>query len=393
MLPLNNYDDTAAKARAQYMRGIASSKAAAGVFVLGLVVCVVVFADGAPDPGGLLSLAAPRGRGRSLHEEIRDIKQHTESLALRVGMLGDSLSAMARDLNRMTDEREARVNRVGELVEAARLEATSLRAHVKTRVEALKEEQETTLATLQKAVDTMQTKCTADTNRRPPAADDARAAAAGAGRADSAYQYDPGSAYFSNGVPPSTPVSDPCSEHEAGDESLNACRRDAVRTAFQHSWKGYKEYAWGSDELQPVSRKPKNWGPGGGLGLTMVDAISTMWVMGLKDEFHEVREWIKTGLDLDQNYGISAFEATIRLVGAMVSAYELSGERHPEFLDVAENVAQRILWAYNTSSGIPHATVNLFTHQHSSPQWTGGSSVLSEFGTVQLELRTLSYHT
>ena len=145
----------------------------------------------------------------------------------------------------------------------------------------------------------------------------------------------------------------------------------------------------------PLSRRARDWGKGAtkGLGLTMLDAVSTLWLMGLEDEFHEVRRWAAEELDFDQDYDISAFESTIRMVGALVSAYELSGEKHPELVAKARQLADILLVAYNTSSGIPHATVNLRTRAHANPPWTGGSSVLSEFGTVQLELRTLSLHT
>lgn len=50
-----------------------------------------------------------------------------------------------------------------------------------------------------------------------------------------------------------------------------------------HSWKGYEDHAWGSDELQPLTQEGKE--TLGGLGATIVDSLDTLWVMGLKDQF------------------------------------------------------------------------------------------------------------
>ena len=55
---------------------------------------------------------------------------------------------------------------------------------------------------------------------------------------------------------------------------------EAVREAFRHAWKGYKDFAWGHDELRPLSKSYSEWF---GLGLTLIDALDTMWIMGLKE--------------------------------------------------------------------------------------------------------------
>lgn len=57
-------------------------------------------------------------------------------------------------------------------------------------------------------------------------------------------------------------------------------RLEVVRDAFRHAWKGYKSYAWGHDELKPIS---KTFGEWFGLGLTLIDSLDTMWIMGLKE--------------------------------------------------------------------------------------------------------------
>ncbi len=47
-----------------------------------------------------------------------------------------------------------------------------------------------------------------------------------------------------------------------------------------HAWNAYKKYAWGHDELKPVSHGWQEWF---GIGLTIVDSLDTMWIMGLKE--------------------------------------------------------------------------------------------------------------
>lgn len=54
----------------------------------------------------------------------------------------------------------------------------------------------------------------------------------------------------------------------------------AVIEAFRHAWKGYKDFAWGHDELKPLSKSYSEWF---GLGLTLIDALDTMWILGLRE--------------------------------------------------------------------------------------------------------------
>lgn len=57
-------------------------------------------------------------------------------------------------------------------------------------------------------------------------------------------------------------------------------RQEAVVAAMKHAWKGYKTYAWGHDHLKPISRSRNDWLR---LGLTLVDALDTLWIMDLKE--------------------------------------------------------------------------------------------------------------
>ena len=75
---------------------------------------------------------------------------------------------------------------------------------------------------------------------------------------------------------------------------------------MKHAWSNYVLYAWGSNELKPISRKGHSASIFGNtaLGATIVDGLDTLYIMGLMDEFKKGRDWIATSLDFK---GVSLF--------------------------------------------------------------------------------------
>jgi mannosyl-oligosaccharide alpha-1,2-mannosidase len=199
----------------------------------------------------------------------------------------------------------------------------------------------------------------------------------------------------SNPGPAYVPPPDPWGSLSAEEQNLH--RRQAVVDAFLHSWNGYVTYAWGRDELQPRSRTAKNWNEDStkGMGLTILDSLTTMFLMNLTKPLEKALDWVKNELTFSLEVEASVFESTIRCLGSLLSIFELTGERDDQryLVKKATDLADRLLYAFNTSSGLPHSTVNLRTKNHFNQQWAGGGNILSEFGTMQLEFRTLSYHT
>ena len=169
-------------------------------------------------------------------------------------------------------------------------------------------------------------------------------------------------------------------------------RRNAeiVKEAMEFAYRNYEKRAMGHDELRPKSGGINDkWG---GHGVTLIDALDTLWLMGLKDEFFRARNWVRDSLRFDtQRKQVSFFETTIRDLGGLLSAYDLSGDQ--AFLDKAVDLGDRLLKTFETATGIPMARVHLTTGKISSYGWTKGASILSEIGTVQLEFRSLSHHT
>ncbi|CAL5030218.1 unnamed protein product [Urochloa decumbens] len=172
-------------------------------------------------------------------------------------------------------------------------------------------------------------------------------------------------------------------------DPVNNERREKVKEAMQHAWNSYVKYAWGMDELQPQSKNGIN--SFGGLGATLVDSLDTLYIMGLKDEFQKARDWVAESLDFDKDYDASVFETTIRVVGGLLSAYDLSGDK--VFLDKAKDITDRLLPAWDTTSGIPYNRINLAHGRAHNPGWTNGDSILADSGTEQLEFIALSQRT
>ncbi|XP_006652783.1 mannosyl-oligosaccharide 1,2-alpha-mannosidase MNS1-like [Oryza brachyantha] len=172
-------------------------------------------------------------------------------------------------------------------------------------------------------------------------------------------------------------------------DPINNQRREKVKEAMAHAWNSYVKYAWGMDELQPQSRNGIN--SFGGLGATLVDSLDTLYIMGLKDEFQRARDWVAESLSFDKDYDASVFETTIRVVGGLLSAYDLSGDQ--VFLEKAKDITDRLLPAWDTTSGIPYNRINLAHGRAHNPGWTNGDSILADSGTEQLEFIALSQRT
>jgi ER degradation enhancer, mannosidase alpha-like 2 len=155
-----------------------------------------------------------------------------------------------------------------------------------------------------------------------------------------------------------------------------------VREEFLHAWQGYKQYAWGHDALKPLSKTPHDW-YGDSLYMSPVDTLDTMILMGLKREAQETRELIIKNLSFDKDVYVKNFEITIRLLGGLLSGYQLSGDKR--LLSLAQDLGRRLLPAFNSPTGIPYMYVNLRTGKVRGPITNP-----AEAGTLLIEFGTLS---
>ncbi|RCI13371.1 hypothetical protein L249_1012 [Ophiocordyceps polyrhachis-furcata BCC 54312] len=176
----------------------------------------------------------------------------------------------------------------------------------------------------------------------------------------------------------------------SGRDDVAKARRDAVKRAFVKSWEAYKAHAWGKDELMPLSGKGRQ--TFSGWAAQLVDALDTLWIMGLRDDFRlavrevAVLDWSKThdGKPLD------VFEVTIRHLGGLLAAYDLSGEA--VLLSKAVELGNMLYAAFDTPNRLParwldHARVR------TGQQKADASTPTAAAGSLCLELTRLTQLT
>lgn len=160
----------------------------------------------------------------------------------------------------------------------------------------------------------------------------------------------------------------------------------------------------GYDEFHPVSKTGRNMAPKG-LGWIIVDSLDTLMIMNLTSRVTHAREWISKSLTWDQDQDVNTFETTIRMLGGLLSAYYLSTE-YPHlapitdddvgapgedlYLEKARDLADRLMSAFDTPSGIPYASVNLGKFQGLPSHADSGASSTAEATTLQLEFKYLA---
>lgn len=161
--------------------------------------------------------------------------------------------------------------------------------------------------------------------------------------------------------------------------------QNQVREACRHAWSGYMKYARGYDALKPISKTGHNW-YGSSLLMTPVDAFDTFILLGMKKEANEAKDLIVSNLNFNLDTDVQLFEVNIRLLGGLLSAYEVSGVE--KLLLLARDLADRLKPAFNSPTGMPYRYINLRTgavrDARSNP---------AEIGTYLLEFGKLTGYT
>jgi mannosidase alpha-like ER degradation enhancer 2 len=171
-----------------------------------------------------------------------------------------------------------------------------------------------------------------------------------------------------------------CAKSRSDEDAQQLAAR--VRTEFLHAWNNYERYAWGHDALRPLSKTGHDW-YGQPLLMTPVDALDTLILMHLDAEAARARALIISDLSFDRDIYVKNFEITIRLLGGLLSSYQLTGDKR--LLSLAEDLGNRLLPVFNSPTGLPYAYVNLRTGRTRDPVTNP-----AETGTLLLEFGTLS---
>ncbi|XP_076231740.1 ER degradation-enhancing alpha-mannosidase-like protein 2 [Calliopsis andreniformis] len=171
--------------------------------------------------------------------------------------------------------------------------------------------------------------------------------------------------------------------------------REEVRSMFDHAYSSYLMYAYPYDELRSLSCDGfDTWGS---FSLTLIDALDTLAVMGNFSEFRRVAEIISARANFEANINVSVFETNIRVVGGLLSAHLLSRKAgvtlepgwpcNGPLLRLAEDMAKRLIAAFDTPTGMPYGTVNL---KYGVPKGETSITCTAGIGTFLLEFGTLS---
>ncbi|GFN10259.1 mannosyl-oligosaccharide 1,2-alpha-mannosidase IB [Aspergillus tubingensis] len=181
-------------------------------------------------------------------------------------------------------------------------------------------------------------------------------------------------------------------------------RREKVRDVFIVSWDGYAAHAWGYDEYHPIAKNGRHMIEGG-MGWIIVDALDTLMIMNLTSRVQHARSWIHNSLQYNQDHDVNTFETTIRMLGGLLSAHYLS-TNYPElapltdddtgapgedlYIEKATDLADRLLGAFESGTGIPYASINLNKSEGLPSYADNGASSTAEATTLQLEFKYLA---
>ena len=143
---------------------------------------------------------------------------------------------------------------------------------------------------------------------------------------------------------------------------------------FSHAYDSYLDNAWGTDVLAPITCKGEDgWG---GIALTLLDTLDSLAIMGNASEFERGVRYVVERVDFDKDETVSLFETNIRALGGLLAAHAFAsdpslgllarpyprgyrGAHGDGLLPLAVDLADRLMPALDTQSGIPYGSVNL----------------------------------
>lgn len=157
---------------------------------------------------------------------------------------------------------------------------------------------------------------------------------------------------------------------------------ERVKTEFLHAWDGYKHHCWGHDDLKPLTKTCRDW-YGTTVLMTPVDSLDSLYLLGFKKEADSTREYITKNLSFDKDISVQNFEIVIRVLGGLLSSYQMTGDK--KLLALADDLGTRLLPVFDSPTGLPYKNVNLKTGKTS-----GAVSNPAETGTLLIEFGTLS---
>uniref|UniRef100_A0A2M4BE78 alpha-1,2-Mannosidase n=1 Tax=Anopheles marajoara TaxID=58244 RepID=A0A2M4BE78_9DIPT len=186
--------------------------------------------------------------------------------------------------------------------------------------------------------------------------------------------------------------------------------KEEAREMFYHAYRAYMDNAYPADELMPLSCTGRYRGvtPSrgdlddtlGNFSMTLVDTLDTLVVLGDLEEFESAVKLVIKDVKFDNDIIVSVFETNIRMIGGLLSGHILAeyvqkqadvmSWYRGELLEMAKDLGYRLLPAFNTSTGIPHARVNLKHGMKVEALRHSRETCTACAGTILLEFAALS---
>ncbi|KAI1151297.1 glycoside hydrolase family 47 protein [Nemania diffusa] len=180
-----------------------------------------------------------------------------------------------------------------------------------------------------------------------------------------------------------------------GDREMREARQQQVKAEMERGWAGYWKYARGHDELSPVTKKFRD--PFCGWAATLVDSLDTLWIMGMEEEFKEaLTEVEKIDFTVSKRPEIPVFETTIRYLGGLIAAYDVSGGKSGGYdilLKKAVELAEILMGVFDTPNRMPVLYYNWKPQSASKPKRAGKSVSVAELGSLAMEFTRLAQIT
>ncbi|KAL5602636.1 hypothetical protein FOBRF1_010169 [Fusarium oxysporum] len=171
-------------------------------------------------------------------------------------------------------------------------------------------------------------------------------------------------------------------------------RLKRVKAEIERAWTGYRKFAFPHDELKPASMKYRDTFCG--WGATLIDSLDTLWIAGMKEEFDEAAKAVaNVDFTYSERNDIPVFETTIRYLGGLIAAYDVSGGPSGQYkilLDKAVELAEVLMGVFDTPNRMP--LLYYRWHEPYASQPHRASTVgIAELGTLSMEFTRLAQLT
>lgn len=169
-------------------------------------------------------------------------------------------------------------------------------------------------------------------------------------------------------------------------------RRGAIKANLKHTWESYKTFAWMKDELSPVEAGSHT--SFGGWAATLIDSLDTLWIMGMVDEFKEAVAILdEIDFAVSDSDVLSLFETTIRYLGGLLGAYDISDERYPILLKKATELGEMLYRAFDTPNRMPIPYWHFKAGDPNVEHESSNRMLLADLGSLSMEFTRLSQLT